>query len=468
MLNLRPPTILFEGRRWPSEELAAIALDWRDTIRTESADATMLAVPMLTDPLAVALFFALSTLRTPMILLPPDPRGWRSSPALPPGTPIVLLPELRALAPEVARRGLGALVLPEPRVTGGRGEEDTAFLSCPGLVVLTSGSTTLPKPVYRALPSVLAAVAARLEAFGLPRGGAILGTMPLFRGNGLHNSVLAATLLESPLALLARFAPGPVLSHFASGEYRYWSATQAMVDTLVRSSWRRPCQAPPVCLSTSVPVPVARAFQDRFGAPIRSGYSTTESGMVTLDAAVAAEVRPDTLGRPLPGTGLLIGDSPGRPQPSGQPGRIWVRTPWTMGGYGFPPHLERPDTSDGWWPTRDIGRVDEAGYLILLGREDDCVKTGAGHLVNLAEIAAALVTHPGVTDAAVVPLDGPMGLSIGALVEISRSLGADALRAHAAHTLAPWCQPRVLRMTDRLPRLPGGKVDRMACRALLE
>jgi acyl-CoA synthetase (AMP-forming)/AMP-acid ligase II len=99
---------------------------------------------------------------------------------------------------------------------------------------------------------------------------------------------------------------------------------------------------------------------------------------------------------------------------------------------------------------------------------DDCVKTGAGHLVNLTEIADALTGHPGVVAAEVMSLDGAAGPVLGAILETAGNPSAAEIREHATRYLPPWSRPRVIRLIDQLPRLPGGKVDRRACRTLLQ
>ena len=67
-----------------------------------------------------------------------------------------------------------------------------------------------------------------------------------------------------------------------------------------------------------------------------------------------------------------------------------------------------------------------------------------------------------------VPLSGPRGVLIGALVQTHESLGEDDVRRHAARLLPPWAQPHIVDVTDTLPRLPGGKPDRLACIARLQ
>ena len=139
-----------------------------------------------------------------------------------------------------------------------------------------------------------------------------------------------------------------------------------------------------------------------------------------------------------------------------------------MEGYGFPGELAPREEIEGWYPTSDLGVLDAAGALTLLGRVDECFKTQAGYLVNPAEVAMALRGHPMVVDVAVVPLDAPTGAGIGALVVADGTLDAASLRRHAARVLPTSHQPQVIREAAALPRLTRGKVDRAACIELLE
>jgi O-succinylbenzoic acid--CoA ligase len=137
-----------------------------------------------------------------------------------------------------------------------------------------------------------------------------------------------------------------------------------------------------------------------------------------------------------------------------------------MDGYGFPPRLTAREGFDGWWPTQDLGSLDETGRLTLAGRADDCFKTSGGYLVNPGEIADALMSHPDVADLVVLPVPSSLGVTVGTLVESARALDPDELR-RSARTLPPWLLPQIVAVTTRLPRLPNGKPDRSACLALL-
>jgi O-succinylbenzoic acid--CoA ligase len=139
-----------------------------------------------------------------------------------------------------------------------------------------------------------------------------------------------------------------------------------------------------------------------------------------------------------------------------------------MEGYGFPGALEPREEIDGWFPTSDLGVLDAAGFLTLLGRSDDCFKTQAGHLVNPAEVAIALRSHRAVVDVAVVPVNGSTGTAIGVLVEADGELDPASLRSHAAQCLPSSSQPQVIVAIPALPRTANGKIDRDACTKLLQ
>jgi acyl-CoA synthetase (AMP-forming)/AMP-acid ligase II len=138
-----------------------------------------------------------------------------------------------------------------------------------------------------------------------------------------------------------------------------------------------------------------------------------------------------------------------------------------MEGYGFPPDLAPRAGREGWWPTADVGSLDEVGYLTVAGRFDDCFKTASGYLVNPGEIVQALASRPGVRDVVVLPVPAAHGPVIGVVAE-GDAVSPDELRDAADRLLPTWLQPQVVVVTDRVPRLPGGKPDRRSCLALLE
>jgi non-ribosomal peptide synthetase component E (peptide arylation enzyme) len=466
--RVRPPTVAFGDRVLTSDEMVGIAAGWRDVVRESiPATARLTALPLSNHPEAIALLFALSSLSLPVAVYPPDPRAWRSDPPVPAGTPLFIPPCLRDL--ESARvPGLVPRVVPAPRMSSAPADP-VPFLACPGFVNFTSGSTGRPKPVYITTESFLLQTATIIEACALSPESAVAGSLQLSTHYGLGQALLLSSVLGSPLGLLDRFEPNALLALFATHDYAYWAGTPIMADLLTRAAppGARP-RVPRICHISAgkLPIRVFDAFTERFGVKLRPNYGQTENGFITVDLGTDAEIRPDCVGRAAPGIEVRIGDDPRDPYPPGRLGRVWFTSPWYMEGYGFPPHVSRAG-HDGWWPTADVGLLDDRGYLTLAGRADDCFKTASGYLVNPGEIIQALATHPGVVEVVILPVEGAHGPAVGAVVEAVGALDPDGIRATASRLLPPWLQPQVVVATERLPRLSAGKADRKACLALL-
>jgi acyl-CoA synthetase (AMP-forming)/AMP-acid ligase II len=417
-LLARPPSIVFKGRSWPSEELAAIAVDWLDFIHASAPPAAeMTALPLANHVDAVALFFALSTLPRPVVVLPPDPRAWRSRPPLPAETPIFLPRSLAALAGKGDALGLRTFVLPDPRPGSTAPRPAPPFLASPGFVNFTSGSTGPPQPVYILTRSFVRQTEAIVEACRLSPAHPVVASLPLSTHYGFGQALLLPTLLGSPLGLVERFDHRSMLRLLAEGRYAYWAATPLMADALARAPLSGPVPAVPgICHISAgrLSARVFRAFRDRFGVALRPNYGQTENGFITVNTAPDDQIDPGNVGRSAPGIELRIGEDPSHPYPAGQLGRVWFRSPWYMEGYGFPPQLAPREHRGGWWATRDVGSLDAAGSLTLGGRVDDCFKTASGYLVNPGEITNVLMSHPAVSDVVILPLASSAGTDIGA------------------------------------------------------
>lgn len=466
--DLRPPCILFKGHRWSADELAQIATSWLEDLRDD--DAPFVAVVLANHPEAAAAFFAASTRSRPVIVLPPAPPAWRTEPPLPRGTRLVLPPVLAALAPAGHALGLRVTVLRERGIRSSS-SETPRFLATPGLVLFTSGSTGAPKPVYRTVSQVLGSVTRIFEVVGMPRSGVVAATLPLFTTHGL-TSLLGAAQQGATFALLERFEPGPALRLFSECVVDYWPAVPVMAEMLTRAVEGRRSRAwrvPPMCTvaGTALTEAAWHGFKDRFGVSLRAIYGSTEAGTVSIEGAPADEIRPGRAGQVARGIEVRIGDDPRAPVAGDEIGRLWVRSPLYMQGYGYPPRLELPEDIDGWRPMADRGRLSKEGHLTVVGRADQAFKTRGGHLVEPEAIVAALNRCPGVTGAVVVPLATPAGTVPGALVESPAALEASELRSRLETALPAWCQPRVLHVVAALPRLATGKIDRQRCSAML-
>lgn len=214
--------------------------------------------------------------------------------------------------------------------------------------------------------------------------------------------------------------------------------------------------------------------RERFGAPLAVRYSCTEAG---IGLGTAFDGPPEdavvSVGRPLPGVELALLDESDRPVAEGPDGEgvvgaVCLRSPAMMSGYwNDPERTAEAFTADGYVRTGDLGSLDGAGRLHLVGRSKEMYVRG-GENVYPVEVEAALAEHPGVTAVAVVPrADAVMG-EIGVAVVVPEATGGppdlESLRAVGAQRLASYKLPEDLVLVDELPLTPGDKIDRRALR----
>jgi acetyl-CoA synthetase len=206
-----------------------------------------------------------------------------------------------------------------------------------------------------------------------------------------------------------------------------------------------------------------------FGVPIGDHYGQTEVGMVIGNHwhdDVARPIRAGSMGHPLPGVVAGVVD-----------GRIAVDTSasplFWFDGYQDAPEktAERFSESGRWYLTGDTGRVDEDGYYFFTARDDDVI-LASGYRIGPFDVESVLITHPAVTDVAVVGKPDPEGIR-GEIVEafVVTSASADAhdalareLQALVRDTYSRHAYPRTVHFVEALPKTPSGKVQRFLLR----
>lgn len=193
---------------------------------------------------------------------------------------------------------------------------------------------------------------------------------------------------------------------------------------------------------------IAAAFP---GTTTSIGYGATEAGALAMLFADELKRKPGSVGRPISGLRTRIVDD-----------ELWVKSPATALGYWKNPSADEAWV-DGWYRTGDLVEVDDEGYLYVVGRIKDIIRT-AGEYVAPPEVDTVIQRHPAVTDGAVagVPHDD-WGEVVTAFVVLrpEASLSLEELRAHCAETLASHKHPRELHVVDAIPRTgPTGQVQR--------
>jgi acyl-CoA synthetase (AMP-forming)/AMP-acid ligase II len=201
-------------------------------------------------------------------------------------------------------------------------------------------------------------------------------------------------------------------------------------------------------------------------ATIVNYYMSTES-MPTQTTMVVDSARPGSVGRPAVGSAIKITGSDGRPTAPGEPGDVWMRTSEGSRAYYQDQAETKRVFQDDWVRMGDIGYLDDQGYLYLLDRESDIIKSAA-FKVSTIQVETALYDHPAVAEAAVfgVP-DQMLGTAVGAAIVARSPVTASELRQFLSTRLARHEIPVRLLFLETLPRNHIGKVLKQDLRALL-
>ncbi len=225
--------------------------------------------------------------------------------------------------------------------------------------------------------------------------------------------------------------------------------------------------------------------RDVLGLPVHDNWWQTETGCIMIANYAACDIRPGSMGRPLPGVeaAVLRTGEDGRARvaggrvteaesPPGEEGELGRRPGWAAMFRGYLHEKERYDAAfaDGWYLTGDLVRRDADGWYWFVGRADDVIKS-AGHLIGPFEVESALMEHPAVAEAGVIGRPDPVAgnvvkafVSLRPGVEPSAELERELL-GFARRRLGPAVAPREMAFDPNLPRTRSGKVMRRLLRA---
>lgn len=375
--------------------------------------------------------------------------------------PVVTL----AAEPDAVREKLTVPVLAAPRDDDDGPVEWRVADRAPLLVLYTSGTTGLPKGALIAASSVAFDLDGLARAWGWTHEDTVVHALPLFHVHGLVLGLFGALRTGGALHWLPRFEPTLVAEALAARRsvlfavptmYHRLSEAAAGDAAIVRG-----LGAARLLVSGSAALPQRdqQRLEQLTGKRVLERYGLTET-LINTAVRADASFPAGSVGQPIDGVELKLVDDARQPTAPGTMGEIAVRGPNVFLGY-----LNRPDATqavldaDGWFFTGDLGTVDEAGHVRIVGRRaTDLIKCG-GYKVGAGEVEAALLEHPLVREAAVVGRPDPdLGERIVAFVVVSGPVEPKALEAHVAALASPHKRPREVHLVAELPRNAMGKV----------
>jgi acyl-CoA synthetase (AMP-forming)/AMP-acid ligase II len=205
---------------------------------------------------------------------------------------------------------------------------------------------------------------------------------------------------------------------------------------------------------------------ERFGPILHECYGATETRMITSIKAEELGRMKRCVGRAARDVEIRVLDSQGEDVPSGAVGEVFVRGPGLFSGYFRDPERTRASHRGDWFSLGDMGKMDEEGYLYLVDRKQDMIISG-GENIFPNDIEEALLTHPGIKEAAVIGTPHPTWGELVTAIVVAKPdsrLDPEELIAHCATALPGYMKPRRVEFVDALPRNPVGKVLRNVLR----
>jgi malonyl-CoA/methylmalonyl-CoA synthetase len=338
-------------------------------------------------------------------------------------------------------------------------------------LLYTSGTTGRPKGAYLTHGNLQHNAESLVDAWGFAADDVLLHILPLFHTHGLF--VATHCVLASGASMVAQpaFDVGAVLEELPRCSVLMGVPTH-YTRLLSDSRFDRDAvRGLRLLVSGSAPmsVEVHRRVRQRTGLSVLERYGMTETSMLTSNP-LDGDRRPGRVGTPLRGVSLRVVEESGQQVTAGDIGQVEVKGPNVFGGYWRRPELDAETfTADGWFRTGDLGRIDEDGYLELVGRSKDVIISG-GLNVYPKDVESVLDRAAGVVESAVVGIpDADLGERVVAAVVAEEGFVVDvqALRASLRDRLAPYQVPKHVTVLETLPRNAMGKVEKNVLRSLL-
>jgi acyl-CoA synthetase (AMP-forming)/AMP-acid ligase II len=340
-------------------------------------------------------------------------------------------------------------------------KEDLALLQ------YSSGTTGVPKAAMITHFNLLVNIIGGVKWAGVVEEDVNLAILPLFHVMGMQQSMNCPIYTGSTTVLLSRFDLEAILKAIEMYKCTIWASVAPMDQAIVTYPYVKNYNLSSLrlCFSGGAPVPlyVFDKFKEVTGCDLIEGYGLSETiSQVTINPI--DKIKQGSVGIPVFDVDAKIVDiDTGKKELGiGEEGEIIFKGPQVMKGYWKQTELTENTLRDGWLFTGDIAKMDEDGYIYIVGREKEMIIV-SGYKVWAAEVEELLKRNPAVYQAAIVGIPDPkQGERVKAFVVIRPDykgrITEEKLRAWAKRKMASYKYPRQIEFVNELPRSGSGKI----------
>ena len=343
-------------------------------------------------------------------------------------------------------------------------------------ILYTSGTTGRSKGAMLSHGNVLSNALTLKDYWGWQKGDVLIHALPIFHVHGLFVAIHGALINGSKMLWCAKFDPKTAIALMSEASV-FMGVPTLYVRMLAEPSLSKSStQKMRVFIAGSAPLlkETFEAWRDKTGHTILERYGMSETVMLTSNPCTPdpryknqSERRSSTVGFPLPGVRLRVCDDQSDDQGEGVQtntiGGIQVKGPNVFSGYWRMPEKTAEEfTADGFFKTGDVGKIDERGYVHIVGRSKDLIISG-GYNVYPAEIESAINDMSGVAESALVGVAHPDFGEVGVALVVAKPgapLDADGIVAALKKNLANFKIPKRCFVLPELPRNTMGKVQK--------
>jgi len=338
-------------------------------------------------------------------------------------------------------------------------------LASPACIMYTSGTTGLPKGAIMSHGNIAANARNCGAHLDYKESDTTLIAIPLFHVTGLNSQLVAFFYTGGSAVLMRSYNTAGMIELIEKHRVTVLFNVPTMytlmlldeaLDRVDTSSLRMAAYG-----GATIAPDTIMALQERLGIDLYNAYGLTEtSSLTTVLPACDALRKAGSVGLPVSGVRVRVVDQQGGELPPDSVGELTVRGANVVSGYWNKPEATRETIVDGWLHTGDYARIDPEGFVFIADRKKDMINRG-GEKVYSIEVESALVTHPTVLEAAVVPRPHTVfGEVVHAFVVLRPGTQAteDEVIEHCQGTIADFKVPVSVSFLQQLPRNPGGKV----------